>query len=82
MAGVAVVLVITFVGLFYLSQTFQSGAARYQVQQLLVQRQAMLQELQTQRAATLTRGSEGTVTQWAQGQHLVRLGSPYRVPAR
>lgn len=81
-AGVAVVLVITFVGLFYLSQTFEAAAARYQVGRLLVERQAMLQELQSQQGSTLALGSEQTVTQWARDGNLEPLGSRYRVPVR
>jgi hypothetical protein len=81
-AGVAVVLVVTFVGLFYLSQTFEAAAARYEVQRLLVEREAMLQELQSQGGSTLALGSESTVTQWARDGNLEPLGPRNRVPAR
>jgi len=82
LAGVAVVLVVTFVGMFYLSQVFEAAAARYEVDRLLVDRQAMLQELQSQQGATHVQGSESIVTQWAQATNLQWRGSPYRVPAR
>ena len=48
---------LTFVGLFYLSQTFEAAAARYEVDALLVERQAMLQELQSQQGATRRAGA-------------------------
>ena len=82
LVGVAIVLVVTFVGLFYLSQIFTAAAARYEVQRLTVERQVMLQLLQTQRAETVRLGSESTVTQWAQDGNLLRLGQPIRVRAR
>jgi Na+(H+)/acetate symporter ActP len=81
LAGVVVVLAITFVGLFYLSQTLESAAARYRVDALLVERQAMLMELQSQQGWTVSWGSEQQVTQWAQ-ERLHRLGQPTRVRAR
>ena len=81
LAGVAVVLVVTFVGMFYLSQVFEAAAARYEVDRLLVDRQAMLQELQTQHGASLSLSNETTVTQWAQDKGLAHLGPPLRLPA-
>ena len=81
LGGVAIVLVITFVGLFYLSQIFEAAAARYEVQQLTVERQAMLQELQTQQGATLALSNESTVSQWAQDKGLAQLRQPLRLPA-
>ncbi len=81
-AGVGVVLVLTFIGLFYLSQTFEAAAARYRVDALLVERDAMLRELKSQQGATVMWGSEATVTQWAQGAGLDRLGTRLRVRAR
>lgn len=81
-AGVAVVLVITFVGLFFLSQTFAAAAARYEVERLLVERQGMLQELKSQHGSTLALGSESTVTQWARDEDLEPLGSRFSVTAR
>ncbi len=82
LAGVAVILAITFVGLFYLSQTFAAAAARYEVQQLLGERQVMLRELQTQQGVTRGLGSGSTVTQWAQGQNLDPLRPPLSVTTR
>lgn len=81
LAGVATVLVLTLVGLFYLSQTFEAAAARYEVDALRAERQVMLQELRSQQGATVVWGSEATVGQWAQ-RSLDRLGSRYRVRAR
>jgi len=80
--GVAVVLALTFVGLFYLSQTFEAAAARYEIDALMVERKAMLQELASQEGRTLTWGSAATVTQWAEGAGLDRLGPRYIVRAR
>jgi hypothetical protein len=81
-AGVLMVLVVTLVGLFYLSQTFEAAAARYAVDALLVERQGMLQELRSQQGATVTWGSEATVTLWAQQAGLDRSASRRRIPAR
>lgn len=81
LAGVATVLVITLVGLFYLSQTFEAASARYEVDALRAERQVILQELRSQQGATVVWGSEATVGQWAQ-RSLDRLGSRYRVRAR
>ena len=78
----AVVLALTFVGLFYLSQTFEAAAARYEIDALLVERQAMLMELQSQQGSTVRWGSEQQVTQWAQDTGLVPPRSPSRVRAR
>ncbi len=80
-SGVAVVLVLTFVGLFYLSQIFEAAAARYEVQQLAQDRQVMLQELQTQQGTTRVRGSESTVIQWAQDHGLEPLRAPVKISA-
>jgi hypothetical protein len=82
LVGVAVVLALTFVGLFYLSQTFEAAAARYEIDALMVERKAMLQELASQEGRTLTWGSAATVTQWAEGAGLDRLGPRYIVRAR
>lgn len=82
LTGVAVVLVLTFVGLFYLSQTFEAASARYEIGALLVERQAMLLELKSQQGSTVRWGSEQQVTQWAQDTGLYRLGQPTRMRAR
>ncbi|MCY7419569.1 MAG: hypothetical protein LH650_13980 [Chloroflexi bacterium] len=80
-AGVLVVLLVTLVGLFYLSQTFEAAAARYEIDSLLIERQGMLQELQSQQGATVVWGSEATVGLWAERTGLDRLGSRHRVKA-
>ena len=78
----AVVLVITFVGLFYLSQTFEAAAARYEVAAAGLEREAMLQELQSQAGSTLALGSESTVTQWARdGTSRRSVSAPASRPA-
>jgi hypothetical protein len=83
LTGVAVILAVTLVGLFYLSQTFAAAASRQAVQQLLVERQVMLRGLQTQQAAAQGAGSQWKVTQWAQASNLQQLGGhPYTVTAR
>lgn len=82
LAGMAVVLAITFVGLFYLSQTFEAASARYAVDALLLERQGMLQELRSQQGATVVFGSEAKVGQWAERAGLDLLPPRYRVPAR
>ena len=73
LAGVAVVLAVLFVGMFYLSQTFEAAAARYEVEQLRAALELMLRELQSQQGSTLALGAESTVIQWAQGEGLERL---------
>ncbi len=82
--GVGVVLILTFVALFYLSQTLEAASARYQRDQLLVERAAMLQELKTRQGSSLMSGSEAQVTQWAQSSdgRLSRLDGLVRVRAR
>lgn len=81
LAGVLVILLVTLVGLFYLSQTFEAAAARYEIDSLLLERQGMLQELQSQQGATVVWGSEATVGLWAERTGLDRLGSRLRVQA-
>lgn len=73
LGGVGIVLALMFVGLFYLSQTFEAAAARYRVDTLLAERQGLLQELRSQQGTALTLGSAATVIQWAQGAGLDRL---------
>jgi len=80
-AGVAMVLALTLVGLFYLSQTFEAAAARYTVDTMLVERQAMLQELQSQQGATEVWGSESKVGLWAERAGLDPLGPTSRFSA-
>ncbi len=81
--GVATVVALTLVALFYLSQTFEAASARYQVDTLLVEREELLQELKSQEGATVALRSEATVTQWAQQQvGLEVLGHSLALPAR
>ncbi len=80
-AVAGVILLVTVVGLFYLSQAFEAAAARYEIDSLLIERQGMLQELQSQQGATVVWGSEATVGLWAERTGLDRLGSRHRVPA-
>ena len=75
--GVAGVLLLTFVGIFYVSQTYQSASARYTIDALLMERQAMLMELKTQEGSTVPWGSERVVQRWALSAGLDRL--PRRV---
>jgi hypothetical protein len=82
LTGVVVVMALTFVGLFYLSQTFEAAAARFEIDALLAERQAMLLELKSQTGSTVRWGSEQQVTQWAQDTGLYRLGQPSRIRAR
>lgn len=81
LTGVALVVLLTFVGMFYLSQTLEAASARYTIDSLLRDRQAMLMELKTQEGSTLHWGSEQQVRGWARAE-LDPLGALVRVPDR
>ncbi len=80
--GVGIIVILTFAGLFYLSQTLEAAAARYQRDTLLVERAAMLQDLKMRQGDTLMAGSASRVTQWALETGLSRFGAPILVRAR
>lgn len=81
-AGIASVAVVLLAVLFYLSQTFQVAAARYELDQLATERETLLQELRSQDGMVARWGSEPVVTQWAQAADLDWLGRRQRVGAR
>jgi ABC-type Fe3+ transport system permease subunit len=76
------ILVAFLLGLVYLTQTLQAGVTNYQIDSLLIERQRLQQELQSQKGSIAQWGSEPQVIQWAQQQGLNRLGGKIRVPAR
>lgn len=80
--GIGIVAVVLLATLFYLSQTFQVAAARYELDTLATEREALLQELRSQDGFVAQAGSEPVVVQWAQDAGLDRLGSRDRFGAR
>jgi len=80
--ALAVIFVSLLFGLVYLTQTLQAAVTSYQIDSLLVERQSLQQELQSQQGAVAQWGSEPQIVQWAQQQGLTRLGSKLRIPAR
>jgi hypothetical protein len=80
--ALAGVLVAFLLGLVSLTQTLQATATNYQIDSLLIDRQRLQQELQSQQGAIAQWGSEPQVVQWAQQEGLNRLGGKVHVPAR
>jgi hypothetical protein len=80
--GIAVVAAVLLAALFYLSQTFQAAAARYELDKLAAERDALLQELRTQDGIVAQAGSEPIVVQWAQDAGLDTLTHRDRFEAR
>lgn len=80
--GIAAVATVLLAVLFYLSQTFQVAAARYELDTLATERDALLQELRSQDGVVMRWGSESYVGQWALGADLDLLGRAHRFGAR
>jgi hypothetical protein len=80
--GIAAVAAVLLAVLFYLSQTFQVAAARYELDTLATERDTLLQELRSQDGIAVRWGSESYVTGWAQNAELDLLGRPHRFEAR
>ena len=80
--GIAIVAAVLVATLFYLSQTFQVAAARYELDTLATEREALLQELRSQDGFVTQAWPDPVVVQWAQDAGLDRLGSRDRFGAR
>ena len=80
--ALGVIIVATMLGLVYVTQVLAAQNARYAVDRLLVERQALMRTLGSQEATIVKWGTEVQVTRWAQGQGLDRLGLSVRVKAR
>ena len=78
----ATLIVATMLGLVYLTQMLAAQNARYAVDTLLVERQALMRTLASQEASIVQWGSEAQVVQWAQSEGLDPLGAVVRVKAR
>jgi hypothetical protein len=76
------ILVAFLLGLVYLTQTLQAGVANYQIDNLMIERRQLQQELQSEQGEAAQWGSESQVVEWAQQQGLTRLGNRIRVPAK
>lgn len=76
------IVVLTMLGLVYLTQLLSADGARYAVDRLLVERQALQRTLASQEARIMQRGSEAHVVGWAQRDGLDRLDDVVRVRAR
>lgn len=72
--GTLAIAAVLLAGLFYLSQTLQAAAARYELDTLATEREALLQQLRSQQGVVTRAGSEPLVIQWAQGNRLDWLG--------
>ncbi|MEA2622702.1 MAG: hypothetical protein QOH61_1612 [Chloroflexota bacterium] len=75
------ILVAFLLGLVYLTQTLQAAVTNYQIDNLFIERQRLVQELQSQQGAIAQWGSEPQVVQWAQQEGLNRLGGKVRITA-
>jgi hypothetical protein len=81
--ALAAILIVFVLSLVYLTQTLQSGVTRHQIDNVLLDRTALQQELQSQLGTVAHGASEQVVTTWAGLNRLVRLGNTVvRVPAR
>jgi hypothetical protein len=80
--GTLTIAAILLAGLFYLSQTLQAAAARYELDTLATEREALLQQLRSQQGVVTRAGSEPLVIQWAQGDRLDWLGPRSRFGSR
>jgi hypothetical protein len=80
--GIATVAAVLLTVLFYLSQLFQAQAARYELDNLAMERESLLQELQSQDGVVTYLGSESLVLQWATDADLDMLGRARRFGAR
>lgn len=78
----ATLIVATMLGLVYVTQVLAAQNARYAVDRLLVDRQALMRTLSSQEASIVQWGSEAQVVQWAQREGLDRLNDLVRVKAR
>ncbi len=78
----AVIVVVLFFGLLYLTQTLQAAVTSYQISNILLERQTLQQELQSQQGDVAQWGSEPQVLGWAGQEGLLRLGNKLRLPAR
>lgn len=70
--GIATVAAVLLAVLFYLSQSFQAAAARYELDQLAAERELLLQELRTQDGWVAHWGAENQVVTWADDSDLDR----------
>jgi hypothetical protein len=76
------ILIAFLLGLVYLTQTLQAGVANYQIDNLMIERRELQQQLQSEQGEAAQWGSESQVVEWAQQQGLTRLGNRIRVPAK
>jgi hypothetical protein len=76
------ILVAFLLGLVYLTQTLQAGVANYQIDNLMIERRNLQQELQSELGEAAQWGNESQVVEWAAQQGLTRLGGRIRVPAK
>jgi hypothetical protein len=74
--------VATLLGVLYLTQTLRATAARYEIDSLLREQQALRRELQSQEGVIAHWGSQARVVEWAVQRGLDRLGGRIRVSAR
>ncbi len=80
--GIATVAAVLLTVLFYLSQVFQTQAARYELDSLAMEREALVQGLRSQDGVITRLGSEEIVLQWAQDAEFDTLSRPRRFEAR
>lgn len=78
----ALIIAGTMLGLVYVTQMLAAQSARYEVDTLLVQRRALMQQLTSQQASIAQWGSEAQVVQWAQREGYDRVGVSIRLKAR
>jgi hypothetical protein len=78
----AAILVAFLLGLVYLTQTLQAGVANYQIDNLMIERRTLQQELQSELGEAAQWGSESQAVDWAQQHGLTRLGNRISVPAQ
>jgi hypothetical protein len=77
-----VIIVGTMLGLVYLTQLLAAESARYGVDRLLVEREALMREISSQEVNAVGLGSEARIIQWAYRDGLDRLGNPVTFKGR
>jgi hypothetical protein len=80
--ALAAILIAFVLSLVYLTQTLQSGVTRQQIDNVLIDRTTLQQELQSQLGDVSQSASEQHVRAWAGGRGLGQLGNKVRVTAR
>lgn len=81
-AALGIILVLTLVGIVYLSQALRIASDKVLIDHLAAEQRDLTRELASQQGTILRAGSEQLTVYWAQGHGLQRLGKAARFKAR